>query len=99
LLTPSFWRDRSDHELTSSLLVENAGENAGRIKPRQAEPVDRAIEADQGCGVQVSDNSIARNRFVWHELNFHIASETVFRNSGLPLGKAKMGKKQPAREK
>jgi hypothetical protein len=31
--------------------------------------------------VQVSDNSIARNRFVGHGLDFHTTAEAVSRNS------------------
>ena len=49
---------RRDPEVTALLLIEQAGEDTGRVEPRRAEPVDRAVSRDQRRGLQVADQAV-----------------------------------------
>ncbi len=42
--------------------VEQRPEDAGRVEPRHAEPVDRPVGRHQGAGVAVGDEGVVRNR-------------------------------------
>ena len=44
------------------VVAEQAREAGGRVEPRQAEPVDRAVLADQRGGVPVADEGIVLDR-------------------------------------
>ncbi len=51
-----------DHEAAALLIVEDRGEDAGRIEVGVAEPVDRAVHADQCHGVHVPDDPVVLDR-------------------------------------
>jgi hypothetical protein len=40
------------------LVAEQRGEARRRVEARQAHPVDRAVPADEGGGLQVADDSV-----------------------------------------
>ena len=46
--------------------VEDRAEEARRVEVRKAEPVDRAVEGDQGHRVQVADDAVVLDRRVAH---------------------------------
>ena len=47
-----------DLEVAALVRVEQRREHAGRIEPRTAEPVDRAVGGHEGGGLQVADHSV-----------------------------------------
>ena len=48
------------------LVVEDRGEHAGRVEARQAQPVDRAVHADQRRRPHVADEAVVLDRLVRH---------------------------------
>ena len=53
-----------DAEVTTSLMIEQRSEDARRVEPRCAEPVDRAVGRDQRSGLQVSDQAMVFYRWI-----------------------------------
>src|SRR5262249_55073733 len=49
---------RADAPVAVILGAEQPGEARGRVEPGQAEPVDRAIPADQRRGLHVADERV-----------------------------------------
>ena len=64
LLVAKIIAGRGDAEPPALLVVEDRGEDARRIEMRQAEPVDRAVHADQGRGPHVADDAVVLDRLV-----------------------------------
>ena len=58
LLGHTLGHDRCDPVVAALARVEDRGEDAGRIEPRQAVPVDRAVRTDERDGVQVADHAV-----------------------------------------
>src|SRR5258706_12066232 len=50
--------------MTAALLVEQRGEDARRVEPRGAEPVDRAVGRDQRGSLQISDQAVVLYRWI-----------------------------------
>ena len=55
-----------DLEAAAALVVEDGGEDAGRIDAGHAAPVDGAVEAHEGGGVHVADGPVAADLLVCH---------------------------------
>ena len=53
--------DRSDQPSTVRTIAEQSGEARRRIESRQAQPVDRSIEADERCCLRVSNQPVVFN--------------------------------------
>src|SRR5262249_37921349 len=49
---------RSDPEPPAFLGIEDRPEHTGRIEPRQTEPIDRTVEANQGSTEHVADDAV-----------------------------------------
>src|SRR5450631_64830 len=49
---------RPDAKVTAPTLVEQRPEDAGRVEPRSAEPVDRAIGRDERSSLQITDQAV-----------------------------------------
>src|SRR5581483_6971247 len=86
---------RGDPEAPALVGVEERPEHAGRVEARQAQPIDRPVQADQGGAVHVADDAVVLDRFVAHRLwppvaVSSLASETQGKNSAAtstsPLG-------------
>src|SRR5215813_12366696 len=61
-------RGRGDPEAPALVGVEDGPEHAGRVEARQAEPIDRPVQADQGGAVHVADDAVVLDRLVAHRL-------------------------------
>src|ERR1700733_9287788 len=57
---------RAEAEVATLFVVEDAGEDAGRIEVREAEPVDRPLHADQSGGPHVPDDAVVFDRLITH---------------------------------
>ena len=57
---------RPDLETPAFGVVQNRAEHARRVEVRQAEPVERAVLADEGGGPQVADDAVVFDRLVGH---------------------------------
>ena len=66
LLAQLAGRGRGDPEPPPLVGVEDRPEHAGRVEPRQAEPIDRPVQADQGGAVHVPDDAVVLDRLVAH---------------------------------
>ena len=53
---------RRDLPATVVLVAEDRGEAGSGVEPGQAEPVDRAVPADQRRGVLVTDDGVVLDR-------------------------------------
>ena len=56
--------DGLEREAAAGLGVEDRAEQAGRVEALGAEPVDRALVADERDGVQVADDPVVLDRQV-----------------------------------
>ncbi len=59
-------RGRGDPEAPPFVGVEDRPKHAGRVEARQAEPIDRPVQADQGGAVHVADDTVVLDRLVAH---------------------------------
>ncbi len=59
---------RADLEVAALLLVEDRREDARRVEVWIAEPVDRAVHADDGRAVHVADDAVILDGLVRHIL-------------------------------
>jgi hypothetical protein len=55
---------RCDFEASPLAIVENGGEDAGRIKVRKTEPIDRPVHRHQRGGVHVADDAVIFDRLI-----------------------------------
>src|SRR5437867_5055979 len=78
---------RRDAKQAAPLVVEERGEDARRIDPRRAAPVDRAVGAHEGHRPQVADDAVL---FYWQV--GHGAYE-----SALTCSRIRTGSPSPAR--
>ena len=53
---------RCDLPEAVGLVAEEPSEAGGRVEVRKAQPVDRAVHPDEGCGVQVPDDGVVLDR-------------------------------------
>ena len=53
-----------DPEPPALLIVEDSGEDAGRVKTRETEPVNRAVHAHERGGMHVADDAVVLNGLV-----------------------------------
>ncbi len=58
LLGPELLADRAQAERTADARVEQLAERRRRVEPREAEPVDAGVLADQGGGFAIADNPV-----------------------------------------
>ena len=56
----------TDPEAAAAVVVEQGAEHAGRVEPREAEPVDRTVGAHQRRGLQVTDDAVLGDRRLDH---------------------------------
>ena len=68
LLAQLAGRGRGDPEPPPLVGVEDRPEHAGRVEARQAQPIDRPVQADQGGAVHVPDDAVVLDRLVAHRL-------------------------------
>src|SRR5262249_50036533 len=66
LPAPRVGADGGDAAETAAPVVEDGSEDAGRVEVGQAEPVDRAVEPDEGRGVEVADDRVVLDGQIAH---------------------------------
>src|SRR5205823_3060858 len=66
LLVPEVVAGRGNAETPTLPVVQNCGEDARRVKVRQAEPVDRPVHAHQGRRAHVAYDAVVLNGLVCH---------------------------------
>ena len=66
LLAAETFAGRGDAKPAALLVVEDRGEDAGRVEARKAQPVDRAVHADQRRRPQVADQPVVFDRLIRH---------------------------------
>ena len=64
LLAAEDLHGRPHPEMTTALVVEQGTENAGRVEPRRAEPVDRPVGGDKCRGLEIADEAVVGNERV-----------------------------------
>ena len=64
LLVPQTFRRRGDTESPALVRIENRAEDARRIEARQAQPIDRPVQPDQGGRPHVADDAVILDRLV-----------------------------------
>ena len=57
---------RGNLEMAALGIVQDGGENTGRVKVRAAEPVDGAVDAHQSHGVHIADDAVILDGQVSH---------------------------------
>lgn len=57
---------RRDLKAAAFFVVEQGGKDAWRIKAREAEPIDRALHADERNRPHVADDAVIFNRLITH---------------------------------
>lgn len=55
---------RPDRAVTALLLVQQRPEDTGRVEPRGAEPVDRALGGHQRRGLQIADETVVLDQWI-----------------------------------
>src|SRR5919202_6359832 len=55
-------------EVTAPLIIQDGCEDAGGVEPGEAQPVYRAVRANQGGGVQVTYDAVVFYREISHTL-------------------------------
>src|SRR4051812_13894894 len=58
---PSFGMDSPG---STALGIEERGKDAATVEARQAAPVDRAIDANEGCRTHIADEAVRGNRLL-----------------------------------
>src|SRR5512132_3283786 len=61
--------DRADLEEAALRVVENRREHAGRVESRDAQPIDRAVNAYQSGTAHVTDDPVVAYQLVGHVSN------------------------------
>ena len=81
LLAQLAGRGRGDPEPPPLVGVEDRPEHAGRVEARQAQPIDRPVQADQGGAVHVPDDAVVLDRLVAHRLRLPLPAAKVVRST------------------
>jgi hypothetical protein len=55
---------RGHSEVPAAVVVQQRAEDAGRIEPRRAEPVDGSVDGDQCRRLEISDQAMVRDEWV-----------------------------------
>ena len=55
---------RTNAEEAAVLMVQQRAEDARRVEARQTQPVDGALRTDEGCGLEVADESVVFDGWV-----------------------------------
>ena len=64
---------RSDLKAAAFPVIENGAEDTRGIEVGKAEPVDRAVHADQGRRSHIADDAVVLNRLIGHGLVVSLA--------------------------
>src|SRR5438105_15709038 len=64
LLVPQAFRGGRDAEAAALVRVEDRAEDAWGVETRQAQPIDRPVQPDQGGGPHVADDAVVLDRLV-----------------------------------